>query len=224
MSLDALCRRLAEGIPGAKAFPGGGLVFQRRGFDARVEFGPNAWDVLFDTRELAVEPLEISPAGLWHDVRDAFGFKDAQLDDPEFDAAFDIQSPAPEFAASILKPWLRKRLREVALFGDFRWRLTRAGFLFRVDRRPGTMIELERWMAVAYDLLDALPGADGKDRVTLGVARVSIDAESACGVCGGTLTVGALTRCAKCRVPHHADCWAFNGRCSIFACGGTSAV
>jgi hypothetical protein len=60
--------------------------------------------------------------------------------------------------------------------------------------------------------------------VTLGAARARIDADSICGVCGVTLAEGALVRCAACRTPHHADCWAFNGRCSIFACGGTAAL
>ncbi|HEX7899601.1 MAG TPA: RING finger protein [Planctomycetota bacterium] len=220
MTLETLCRDWATRVPGAKAFAGGGIVFQRHGIDGRIEFGRRAWDVIFDTHGLAVEAVEVSPAGLWHDLRGALGFQDVQLDDPDFDAAFHVQAAAPEFAASILKPWLRKRLREAALFGGFRWRLSRAGFLLRVDGRAKTSLDLDRWTTVAFDLLDVLPGADGKNRVTLGDARIKAVEDSACGVCGGTLAEGALVRCAKCRVPHHADCWAFNGRCSIFACGG----
>lgn len=223
MTLEGLCRDWAAKVPGAKAFPGGGVVFKRHGIEARIEFGRRSWDLIFDTQGLAVEAVELSPAGLWHDLRDVFGFKDVQLDDPEFDQAFDVQSAAPDFAAAILKPWLRKRLREVALFGRFRWRLSRAGFLLRVSKRPRTPADLDRWTTLAFDLLDVLPGADGKDRVTLGAARVKIDAESECGVCGVSLAEGGLVRCSKCRTPHHADCWSFNGRCSIFACGATIA-
>lgn len=220
MSLETICRAWAKGIPGAKAFPDG-VVFRRHGIDGRVEFGRRSWDVIFDTHGLAVEPLEVSPAGLWHDLRDVFGFKDVQLDDPDFDAAFHVQSPHRAFAESVLKPWLRKRLRDVALFGAFRWRLSRAGFLFRVSKRPASIADLDRWTTLAFDLLDVLPGADGKDRVTLSETRVKVDAESECGVCGASLAEGALVRCEKCRTPHHADCWDFNGRCSIFACGST---
>ncbi len=222
--LGALCRAAAAKMPGAKAFPDGGLVFRRSGFDGRVEFAARSWDVVFDTHELAVEPLEISPAGLWHDVRGAFGFRDVQLGDAEFDAAFEVQCATADAAAALLRPWLRKRLRDVALHGGFRWRLSRAGSLLRVAGLPATAVELDRWMSLAFDLLSVLPGADGKDRVALGAARVRVDAESTCGVCGGPLAEGGLVRCGKCRTPHHADCWAFNGRCSIFACGGTAAI
>jgi len=222
--LETLCREAAARIPGGKAFPGGGLLFRRQGFEGRVEFSPRFCDVVFDTHELAVEPMEIAPAGLWHDVRGVFGFQDVQLADPEFDAAFEVQGGAPEVVASILRPWLRKRLRDVALHGGFCWRLSRASSLLRIGGRPQSAVELDRWMSLAFDLLSVLPGADGKERVVLGAARMQVDAESTCGVCGGPLAEGPRVRCDRCRTPHHADCWAFKGRCSIFACGGTSAL
>lgn len=223
MSLEAWCRALAARIPGAKAFPGGGLRFRRAGFEGRVEFGPKAWDVIFDTHDLAVEPLELSPAGLWHDVRGLFGFHDAQVGDADFDAAFELRTSAPDFAASLLKPWLRKRLRELALYGGFRWRLSRAGFLLRLERRPESEADLDRGLTAAFDLLDVLPGAQGRERVQMGEARTKIVEDTVCGVCGVTLAQGALVRCDACRTPHHADCWSFNGRCSIFACGSAKA-
>ena len=36
--LEEICREAAAGIAGAKAFSGGGIMFQRRGFEARVDF------------------------------------------------------------------------------------------------------------------------------------------------------------------------------------------
>lgn len=45
-----------------------------------------------------------------------------------------------------------------------------------------------------------------------------------CKVCGEELQPAAAHACARCGAPHHADCWAFNGRCSIFGCGGAEAV
>lgn len=223
MSLEAWCRAFAERVPGAKAFPGGGLRFRRGGFEGRVEFGARSWDVIFDTHDLPVEPLELSPAGLWHDVRGLFGFQDAQVGDADFDAAFERRTASPDFAASLLKPWLRKRLRELAIHGGFRWRLTRAGFLLRLEGRPASEADLERGMTAAFDLLDVLPGAHGRERVRMGEARTKIVEDTTCGVRGVTLAQGALVRRESCRTPHHADCWSFNGRCSIFACGSLKA-
>lgn len=219
--LGEICREAATGISGAKAFPGGGLQFTRRGFDARVDFVPGSMDILFDTRDLAVESIQIAPAGLWHDVKNLFGRKDFQIGDPDFDASFEVRASAGEFAPRVLGPQIRSVLRSATLFGRFYWRLSPAGFLLRVSGWPPNRGELDRWLMVAFQLLDALPGSDGKGRVTLGVVRIQIDADSKCRICGASLAEGAVVRCAKCATPHHQDCWAFNGRCSTFACGET---
>ena len=219
MSAEALSRALAARIPGAKAFPGGGVAFARRGFDARVEFEKGHVDLLFDTRDLALEAVEVSPAGLWHDVRHLVGWRDTQLGDPDFDPAFEIHASEPGFAEAVLTPPLRQVLRSAARHGGFHWRLSPAGFLLRVRPSPSAVDELDRWLGVAYQLLDALPGADGRERIRVGPARQRIDAESMCRICGTGLAQGKVVRCAKCATPHHADCWDFNGRCAIFACG-----
>jgi hypothetical protein len=222
MSLEDICREAATGIAGAKAFPGGGLRFSRRGFEARVDFpAMGQIDILFDTRDLAVESIQLQPAGLWHDVKDLFGRKDFQIGDAEFDSLFEIHASESEFAPRILCPELRKVLRSALIFGNFMWRLSPAGFLLRVKGLPVNRTELDRWLVVAFQLLDAIPGSDGKGRVTLGVVRMKIDADAKCRVCGAPLDQGGVVKCVKCSTPHHQDCWEFNGRCSTFACGET---
>lgn len=221
MTLEEICREAASGIAGAKALVNGGLRFARRGFEARVDFVPGSMDILFDTRDLAVESVQIAPAGLWHDVRHLFGWKDFQVGDAEFDGMFEIHASAGEFAPRILCPQLRSVLRSAAIFGSFLWRLSPAGFLLRVKGWPPDRKELDRWLVVAFQLLDAIPGSDGKGRVRIGVVRTRIDAESVCRVCGASLAEGGLVKCARCATPHHRDCWEFNGRCSTFACGET---
>jgi hypothetical protein len=219
--LEEICREAATGIAGAKAFPGGGLRFNRRGFEARVEFASGRMDILFDTRDLAVESIQLKPAGVWHDLKAMFGRNDYQVGDEEFDSNFEIHSSASEFAARILCPEVRSVLRSAALFGKYFWRLSAAGFMLRVRPVPPNRKELDRWLVVAFQLLDAIPGSDGKGRVTLGVVRMKIDAEAMCRVCGASLAQGGVVACVKCATPHHKDCWEFNGRCSTFACGET---
>src|SRR5438874_741837 len=161
VDLGALCREAAEGLAGAKSFPGGGLRFTRRGFEARVDFVPGSMDILFDTRDLAVECVEVAPAGVWHDLKDLFGRKDFQIGDEEFDGLFEIHASRGEFAPRVLGPQLRSVLRSALLFGKFYWRLSPAGFLLRVQGWPPNRTELDRWLVVAFQLLDALLGADG---------------------------------------------------------------
>ncbi len=210
--LAEICRAAAEGIDGAKALPSGGLRFARRGFEARVDFPEGSTDILFDTRDLAVEAVQVAPAGFWHDLRGLLGRHDCQAGDADFDAAFEIVTSREDFARSVLTPPLRSVLRNALLFGRFSWRLSRAGFLFRVRGWPASRGDLDRWLVVSFQLLDALPGALARTRPGPGI-------EGTCQVCGVALAQGAVVGCRRCATPHHRDCWDFNGRCSTFACG-----
>jgi hypothetical protein len=224
--LAAICREAAEGLAGAKALPFGGLRFARRGFEARVDFPPDSTDILFDTRDLAVEAVQVAPAGLWHDLRGLFGRHDFQTGDAGFDPAFEVVTSREEFAARVLTEPIRNVLRKSLLFGRFFWRLSRAGFLFRARGWPASRADLDRWLMVAFQLLDALPGSDGRDRPSLGPPQAALPPEATCQVCGMTLSRGVVVSCRRCATPHHKDCWEFNGRCSIFACGeiGTRSI
>ena len=42
-----------------------------------------------------------------------------------------------------------------------------------------------------------------------------------CRICGNPLETRTV-RCARCQTPHHRDCWKYNGKCSIYACGGST--
>ena len=44
-----------------------------------------------------------------------------------------------------------------------------------------------------------------------------------CQICGEELE-GQLVWCAKCKTPHHGDCWEFYGGCSTYGCGGNRAL
>lgn len=41
-----------------------------------------------------------------------------------------------------------------------------------------------------------------------------------CKVCGETIT-GGLVYCRRCKTPHHRECWAYAGSCSVFGCRET---
>ncbi len=211
--LRLLCEAAAEGIAGATALASGGLRFQRRGFEARVDFPPGSTDILFDTRELAVESIQVAPAGLWHDLRSMVGRHDFQVGDAEFDASCEVATSRGEFARQVLSPAIRGLLRNAAVFGKFVWRLSRAGFLFRATGWPATRVDLDRWLLVAFQLLDALPVPP----------KSEIPPEAKCQVCGVSLAEGKVVACRRCATPHHKDCWEFNGRCSTFACGEIGA-
>ncbi len=219
--LERISRDVAATIPGSRALRGGGLAFTRRGLRARVEFAGAATDVLFDTGDLVDASLQVSSAGLWHDLKNLVGWRDFQVGEADFDRRFDIAASEAGFARRVLGPEMRGVLRSLDIFGDFVWRVSRAGFLLRVRALPQSPRDLDRALMAAFQLLEALPGLDDREKVRLGPATISMGEDSSCQVCGTPLSRGAVVRCAKCSTPHHRDCWEFNGRCSTFACGET---
>jgi hypothetical protein len=42
-----------------------------------------------------------------------------------------------------------------------------------------------------------------------------------CLVCGDGAVERPVVRCRLCDSPHHDECWRYNGRCAVYACGGT---
>ena len=66
-------------------------------------------------------------------------------------------------------------------------------------------------------------GGSGTDSAGIVLGDLRIGREGRCAVCNQELA-GALLDCAGCRAPHHADCWAYWGRCAIFGCGGRQAA
>lgn len=219
--LERISREAANDLDGARAMIHGGLRFSRRGFDGRVDFLPKSTDILFDTKNLAVESIHVAPAGFWHDLKHLFGITDYQTGDKAFDKDFEIHVSSADFAARVLRKPLRSVLRTARDSGKFLWRLSPAGFLYRVVGWPPDRYELHRRLLTAFQLLEALPGVAAKDRPKAAEAPPLIFEDAACRVCHGSLVQGKVVRCAKCTTPHHRDCWDFNGRCSTFGCGET---
>jgi hypothetical protein len=214
--LREIAREVAAGIPGCRTNTLG-LVFERRSLPARVIFSGVDTDILVDTGELAPASLTVVTAGLWHDLKGLFGRRDFEVGDPEFDRTFELSTSEEGFARKVLTEAVRGVLWSLRL--EFVWRFSRSGFLLRVRALPRTASDLDRWLVAAFQLLDALPGIDGVGQVRLAAVQERLDEEASCQVCGTALAAGAVVRCAKCRTPHHRDCWEFNGRCSTFACG-----
>lgn len=50
-------------------------------------------------------------------------------------------------------------------------------------------------------------------------------ATTICTVCGCKILEGATVSCPRCDIPHHEDCWNYNGGCGVYACNpNTKAV
>lgn len=76
-------------------------------------------------------------------------------------------------------------------------------------------IPLAQGQILTASLSGRLPGGPEPVR---GGANISA-ANGTCLVCGEAFEYRMVVYCAACDTPHHPDCWAYNLRCAMFACG-----
>lgn len=111
-----------------------------------------------------------------------------------------------------------------ALFGGSRSRRTSpygaptASLRFRCRQcRPGQVrrYRTERGWECEHALGARSEPARPEPAVT--VQPVRVEAGARCPVCNSGVD-GRLLACGRCAVPHHEDCFAYNGGCAIFGC------
>jgi hypothetical protein len=134
------------------------------------------------------------------------------------EACFQIVTTDPAWATDLLNRGLRQILRD---FADWQCksRITLAPdrFLLEVESRitPEVATKAAR---LVFRLAALSHRSDPSAGVTF-LDGVQVSATGRCPVCGQAFEL-ARVHCAQCKVPHHADCWTYWGRCAIFGCRG----
>ncbi len=154
----------------------------------------------------------------WHDPHAHFyGTRDVTVGDEPFDGRFLVHGRDEAVARRFLDEPTRRRLERLSGMGT-------GGFLF--EFRPGEALvrvgmHVRDGRAMRAFVLECEALVDRVIGETVGVHAegVAETGEGVCLVCGAKIE-GASVACAKCRTPHHADCWTYNDGCAIFACGG----
>lgn len=163
--------------------------------------------------------LRLLPEAGWRRVRKFLGAQDLQLGDSRFDRAFVVQGENPEATRRFLDPALRQALVQLNGIEPV-----------SVDVGPGEIV-----LRTRQQFLRSPEGLSRFASEALAVARAILQSQSPmeimavevnrsgdCPVCG-TAVDGDGGLCARCRTPHHKDCWEYLGGCSVFACAGRPA-
>lgn len=177
---------------------------------------------------------EVFPFGRQSPAQPPRGTRLVRSGHAEFDRAFVVQSNDPEVAADFLMP---RQVR--AAVESLRLQCPPAGMLVsinperllvQVDRNlGGSTVALESAVRDALILHDYLK-ASVSDRAAQGIAIVAVGpsadeaaAPPVCKVCGEPIEEAHVI-CSDCQTPHHRDCWAFVGSCSIFGCQSKRSI
>jgi hypothetical protein len=178
--------------------------------------------------------MELAPVARPTPPQPPRGTRPVRTTDPEFDRAFYVQANDPDMARDFLRGEMRRAVGMIQRLGPPGGMLVSVNperMLVQVDRNLGTQFEaLSTAVREALILHDGLVAgvaaklAEGVDVIDAGPPAAEDAGPPLCKVCGQLIESGPRTLCARCKAPHHRDCWEFIGGCSIFGCNGKEGV
>lgn len=144
--------------------------------------------------------------------------RSAPIPPPSNLSEFRLHATTPDWGQQLLDHGVRPLLTSVRRWAraPFELQSTPARLSIQVDRRvePADADRMLRFLEELRRLSIHVPDPRG---IVLLAAQVE-SAGGRCPVCGLSLMEGVVA-CGSCRTPHHADCWEYAERCSIFGCG-----
>ena len=194
-------------------------------FDRDPESGWIYSRVAVDLRGRSPGMLKIAPPGAASRIARMFGNQDIVIGDDAFDDHFIIMANPESLAHRVFAPERRARMIAAvrrmgnwqAPFIDLTAEKLSVGVLADVEDRRGR----ENLLATARDFVEVLLEIGPVTEIVwLDSSRVS---GGQCQVCGTEMRE-RIVFCAKCRTPHHEECWRYAGECSTYACKETSYV
>ena len=228
-SFGDFCARVAGRLGGTfeagSGWMGGTIRFQASGRPARLRFfcggrnEPASTGVEVDLRGRSPGVLKIFPEDFGSTILRFFGGQDIVVGDRTFDSLYVVRAVPEALAHGVFSPERRARVvacvRRLSAFGNaiFDLGLDRlvvsVGDHLREEARVLVLVEVAKEF-LGY-VMEA--GAPGDVRWLESPERSG----GQCQVCGTEMR-DRIVLCARCRTPHHEECWLYMGECSTFAC------
>ena len=139
--------------------------------------------------------------------------------DEEFDSAFRVLATDPILANQLLTDAVKWKMLEIK-------NLQRGGIGFSLEKGK-LKTSCQQWFDTGQSLLDFVQGglelfdqlmlhkADGLEFTGENQAAVMDDFR--CPICSDEVMQDMVV-CKRCKTPHCAECWEYNGKCATFAC------
>lgn len=115
------------------------------------------------------------------------------------------------------KPSAMNALSQLSALG-FSARFSRTELTLRSRFRSNLLDERQIFRLI--DLAEGLAQACAVPAIAIPVH--SLESENRCAYCREVMhPEDTLTHCSICKTPHHADCFALNGKCAVFGCASS---
>jgi hypothetical protein len=150
-----------------------------------------------------------------------FIWKEVKTDEAAFDEKFRVQSNSEDLVRSFLGEVGRRHVTDLFELPGEPLVFDLSGGVLRVLKHDYLEFgpELSRFLTSCMGVLHATAIKPGE----VSFKEAAATSPGCCQVCLAALVDDAV-RCAKCRTPHHRECWDYIGGCSIFACGSSRAA
>ncbi len=150
---------------------------------------------------------------------------DADANQPFF-KTFHIETNFPQFAIKLVTAAVQWQLEKILKLTEHREMLVSISGGQLSIAIPGYIKDFQRlddFLQSGLNLFDQmmLVNVDGIE--FLHVNEASVVADVKCPICSETITQN-MVMCNRCKTPHCADCWQYNGQCATFACRETRYV
>ncbi len=154
------------------------------------------------------------------------GHETVLAQDAFLDENFCFRANDKEFAANILSGQLSSILREmyVRFPGELmtieltakRLRISRSGYVY-------DEVGLGDFLRFSLKIVDLLQLSKVEGIRFSNDVESAIKADAHCPICSEKPN-GTIVVCYSCKTPHCRECWEYNGKCGMFACGETRYV
>jgi hypothetical protein len=175
--------------------------------------------VVVNVRGVSPGTLHIVPQGFAKTFLSLLGWRDLPVGDPDFDGKYSVQASPESLVAQVFRQDRRHqsiatvlRLRGMV---DPTIDLDRETLTVRTRELLTHEAGLIELIKTAEEFTGYILQSPADSGIRLEEVRISTEGE--CPVCA-TGMKGRILRCKSCGTPHHAECWTYIGRCSVFAC------
>ena len=152
------------------------------------------------------------------------GQKDVEVDNPEFDKEFIIETNNLAKARIVLDPTTCKRIRSHREKAHKRISIIVSGGTAELGGMANQIFATKQIMAIATNFAEIhylmLNASSGMLKIDATLIKME---ESVCLVCGETVEQSIGVSCGICETTYHQDCWKYIGKCSTYGCRSRKA-
>lgn len=173
-----------------------------------------------DKRGLRFELVAAAPSeGVANLMGSGRNWQPAPTGDAEFDRRFVWWSNRPQDFLEILTAPVQSHLRQMADQGtpSLFVGLKRGTLVFRKRGWMGTVDQLDDFLRLGLETFDRMRLARCEGLQFHDEGEATIVEAAVCPICTETIA-GRMVVCYRCKTPHCADCWEYNGQCATYGC------